>query len=382
MEEQDLGVEEPLKQLRIAKRERLKAEQRTEQAKLLLQNTTLHEFLEYYHYISKPFYVQRNRTGFSLINPQDKFYPKRLCEWSDFSQTQRYFFDKAYSVLHPASKPPLRPFDSISYIETAGPKDCVRPFQSETYLQIYEKYAVEQPVTSIIAALAKTPLTLPYKLGNGIIFGVYPNTLGHLNRELEGRQQTEMRPPNTNQQYVYKNDSGLQTPLFVINYQGPYEVSVEDISWGFRDSLSISNIIQRDTVPTDLNQRSAENSEEVIAAVVTQAFDAMINCGLEYTYIITGEAIVFLRVNENEPTTLYYHVSLPNQEADRCHDPILRISRTTIGQVLGFCLMAFQSEQRGDDWQTSAKEQLEKWPISRLFRHPQARERGKAPLGL
>lgn len=40
----------------------------------------------------------------------------------------------------------------------------------------------------------------------------------------------------------------------------------------------------------------------------------MIESGLEYGLLTTGEAIVFLKVDWDEPETLYYHLAEPGPE--------------------------------------------------------------------
>jgi hypothetical protein len=42
----------------------------------------------------------------------------------------------------------------------------------------------------------------------------------------------------------------------------------------------------------------------------------MIENGLEYSKLTIGEADVFLRLKEDEPHTLYYHLAEPNIEAE------------------------------------------------------------------
>jgi len=42
----------------------------------------------------------------------------------------------------------------------------------------------------------------------------------------------------------------------------------------------------------------------------------MIKTGLEYSKLVTGEADVFLRIKEDEPYILYYHLTEPNIEAE------------------------------------------------------------------
>jgi hypothetical protein len=42
----------------------------------------------------------------------------------------------------------------------------------------------------------------------------------------------------------------------------------------------------------------------------------MVEDGLEYSYLTTGEAFVFLQIKEAEPHTLYYHLVEPNTKAE------------------------------------------------------------------
>ncbi len=42
----------------------------------------------------------------------------------------------------------------------------------------------------------------------------------------------------------------------------------------------------------------------------------MVENGLAYSYLTTGEAYVFLYIIESEPHTLYYHLAEPNAEAE------------------------------------------------------------------
>lgn len=114
--------------------------------------------------------------------------------------------------------------------------------------------------------------------------------------------------------------------------------------------MSILEVIERDTIPTDLKERLEHNSDEVVAAVLTQTFHYMIQCRLEYSYIIIGETFVFLRVKEEDPTTLYYHVIVPKEEVDMHEDPQSRVLHTVVGQVLSFCLLAMKPRQRSKEW--------------------------------
>ena len=96
-------------------------------------------------------------------------------------------------------------------------------------------------------------------------------------------------------------------------------------------------------------------------AVATQTFHYMIENGLEYSYITTGEAFVFLRIKTNDPTTLYYHVVVPNDEVNKSNAGF-PYAQTALSYVVSMCLMAFGSKQRNQRWRMDAMKQLEKYP--------------------
>ena len=58
------------------------------------------------------------------------------------------------------------------------------------------------------------------------------------------------------------------------------------------------------------------NSEWPVTADLTQIYGYMIESGLEYNYLGTVKAFVFLWIKENELHILYYHFIEPNLEAD------------------------------------------------------------------
>jgi hypothetical protein len=80
----------------------------------------------------------------------------------------------------------------------------------------------------------------------------------------------------------------------------------------------------------------------------------MIESGLEYSYIMTGEAFVFLRIDSDDTNALYYHVKVPNNEIDDNKISFM-YPRTSISQVLSLCLMASQSTQRDHKWRKKMK---------------------------
>ncbi|KAL6239693.1 hypothetical protein BDW75DRAFT_101790 [Aspergillus navahoensis] len=93
----------------------------------------------------------------------------------------------------------------------------------------------------------------------------------------------------------------------------------------------------------------------------------MIHAGLEYGYVCTGEAFIFLRVLHDDPSTVYYYLSVPGEDVGprtgwtgdlNCDN---RLHLTALGQVLAFTLRALRVPTRDIAWTTWAVRRLETW---------------------
>ncbi|KAH8653916.1 hypothetical protein BGZ61DRAFT_287905, partial [Ilyonectria robusta] len=95
----------------------------------------------------------------------------------------------------------------------------------------------------------------------------------------------------------------------------------------------------------------------------TQTYHYMIEGGLEYGLLTTGEAIVFLRVDWEEPETLYYHLAEPGPEVS-AHPNHFHVC-TAVGQYLAFSLMALgppgERWMHGQEERRQATLDLSKW---------------------
>jgi hypothetical protein len=91
------------------------------------------------------------------------------------------------------------------------------------------------------------------------------------------------------------------------------------------------DVINGLTIPTP---KFVYHSEWLAAAALTQTYAYMIENGLDYSKLITGEVDVFLQVTEDEPYTLYYHLAEPNIEADAHSEVDILLCCTTVGQTL------------------------------------------------
>lgn len=73
------------------------------------------------------------------------------------------------------------------------------------------------------------------------------------------------------------------------------------------------------------------------------------SAGLEYAYISTGEALIFLHVERDDPTAVYYHLITPNDDVEKStewdadSEGLDRLHLTTIGQILLYTLQNLSS---------------------------------------
>jgi hypothetical protein len=77
----------------------------------------------------------------------------------------------------------------------------------------------------------------------------------------------------------------------------------------------LEDVINRLTIPTDLEEKFVYYSEWLVGAALTQTYGYIVKNGLEYSYLTTREAFVFLQIKEDELYTLYYHLAEPNTKA-------------------------------------------------------------------
>jgi hypothetical protein len=141
----------------------------------------------------------------------------------------------------------------------------------------------------------------------------------------------------------------------VVEYKPSYKLSVFNLRAGllraddgYMDVLK--DVINRLTIPTQPDEKFVYYSEWLTTAALSQTYTYMIENGLEYSKLVTGEADVFLQVTEDELHTLYYHLAEPNIEAEAQSEADILLCRTAVGQTLTFCLLALDSKPRSQKW--------------------------------
>ena len=336
------------------------AEQRVEDAEELSKKSTFRKFLELCHnLLSRDLRVQTDRsltTKGSITSPRGKKCPSRLRPWDDFPQQIQYFFDSAYTLLYPEADPPAV-FASRTAIEDLGRTLCRRPLSSEKDLESYERFAVEEKVKDIVDRLMTMPAAETLLDGcKELEFENHLNPLHENAREVLERQKSS----RIDQACIFRNVGGERCLSFVREYKAPHKLTVEYLRAGLR-SMEVKEVVQRLTIPQDQGEKLNYNADRLVASAVTQTYNYMIDNGLEFSSIATGVAEVFLRVEEDDPETVYYYLAEPRLDVAGVDECGFRYPFTAIARLLAFTLMTMHAPQRSQAWRKQAANSLHVW---------------------
>ena len=152
---------------------------------------------------------------------------------------------------------------------------------------------------------------------------------------------------------------------YVIEYKAPHKLTPPHHRLGLRPMDIRREVVNPATKPTaeDAEALFQYHADKLAAAAVTQTFHYMIEGGLEYGLLTTGETIVFLKIDWTDPSILYYHLAEPGPEV-LVHPDTFRYC-TAVGQVLVFSLMALgpagRRREHGQDERELAIRNLKTW---------------------
>ncbi|KPM43716.1 hypothetical protein AK830_g2823 [Neonectria ditissima] len=336
------------------------ANQRADREQQRTQPTTLSEYIANYHTsVFSRFAIQINPDLLSkgtITVPQNKWCPTNLQPWTGFLDEQRAIFGTVYH-LFPTER---RVFTSRHFLATLGGEMSDRPIGDERALEHFLHISVEDPVRNIIKQFKEVPdLCDAFNLGNGITFENHPHAISDVAEEVVDRK-TPCPPPQTpgqlpdlnqlraDQICIYRSDDpGLRTRtmVYISEYKPPHKLTAPHLRRGLRPMNLYQEVVNRMTVPTkdDREAYSQYLAEKYTASALTQTYHYMLQGGLEYSLLTTGEAIVFLKIDWEDTKTLYYHLAEPGPEVS-AHPANMHIC-TAVGQYLAFTLLALG--QRG-----------------------------------
>ncbi|KXJ84902.1 hypothetical protein Micbo1qcDRAFT_128908, partial [Microdochium bolleyi] len=247
-------------QQRRADDERRRAEDVAAQSR----QTTLLEYITSCHrYLDLNVAVEPSKSLTSkgaITNPLDKLVPSTLKLWTDFLEQQKSIHRRLYSDFR-ADK---RAFESITFLKELGEQLTRKKIANERDLEAAQHNIIETPVTNIIEIL----------------------------RDYDTTQRTFAQAsasPSITTKCAHL--------AFVVKYKPPHKLTLPYLHTSLREMDIQQEVVNRSTIPTDKDELFSYHANRVVATALSQTYHYIITGGLTYSYMTTGEAIIFLKVD-------------------------------------------------------------------------------------
>lgn len=153
---------------------------------------------------------------------------------------------------------------------------------------------------------------------------------------------------------ICRTADGRRYPALCIKYKAPQALTLSQVAKGF-----VGEIQPDHDVVNKQGQSFEFEARRLAAAAVTDLFSQMVCKGMQYGYICTGEAYIFLYI-PSDPSCVYYSVCIPSLDFDG--DDENRFHRTAVAQVYAFVLQAIRSPLPSQAWHDAA-ESLYTWVL-------------------
>lgn len=210
-----------------------------------------------------------------------------------------------FRLLEPAQGPSPRLFSPCLALESLGRQLHLRLLASESDLQTYSRFAVEDQVHQILDALKSIPGSSDrFQLYEHIWFDNHCNTLSESFEARSIRRDGKPTRSNTDQFCVHRTVDGRNALLTIVEYKPPHKLSPEQLRAGLQDMNVWEDVDQQTTIPTDREEKLQHIAKLRVAIVATQVHDSMIKDGVAYACMTTGVGQVFFHVPESDPETL------------------------------------------------------------------------------
>ncbi|CAK7222444.1 hypothetical protein SCUCBS95973_004843 [Sporothrix curviconia] len=193
------------------------------------------------------------------------------------------------------------------------------------------------------------------------------------------------------------------TPVLVAEYKAAHKLRASMIKTALRATrdedlftAAIRATLSNKT-DTDPESKAVATCISAVARVFTQAFHYMVEFGLCFSYVSSGEALVLLHLDANDTSTLYYHLSVPRDDVERRQrngdsatatgpeQPMSpdSLRKTGVAVVLTMALLAMDGEAQTQRWKKQQIAALKEWPepYDDLLRDSQSSEATKTDPG-
>jgi hypothetical protein len=146
-------------------------------------------------------------------------------------------------------------------------------------------------------------------------------------------------------------------------YQPHHKVTLGHI-YGGLEEMDLEQVLEEKDV-----EMPKDRLRRLVAAIIYQALDYMIQTGPPRAVVSTGEGDLYLRI-DNDPSTVYYYLSVPKGDVGgitglaTANPGPNRLHLTAVGQSLAFELQALQIHPRSQSWRQRYQDRLPRWQVT------------------
>ncbi|RCI17214.1 hypothetical protein L249_2247, partial [Ophiocordyceps polyrhachis-furcata BCC 54312] len=307
------------------------------------------------------------KTGYTtgMTNVYGKFCPTDLRPWKEFPSIQMKTWQDLFPAWNGDGSNENKIFPSkniLEYFEDMVKRSRIR---TEYDLSIFLGTNVESPVQYIIdKLLGNEDVTALFNISNGIFFQ---------GDERDMRQKTnesmELQRRGRADRYCCEDtDRTDRSILHVSEFKRPQLLTEDVIKRGLHQMNVFEDVACRKPLDDQAGSETRKDysAEKLIGAAITQTFHYIIENGVDYGLLTTGEAFIFLKVDRKEPAgRLYYHLARPDQDVKNAAEGTSHLF-TALGQYLAFTLMAAgkpgaAQDDDDQDMKIAFAEQLVRW---------------------
>lgn len=183
------------------------------------------------------------------------------------------------------------------------------------------------------------------------------------------RSSLAVRKFHPDQWLMRVNGDGRIMPVFVVEYKAAHKLGGSTLKLALSDTTheppglfaaAIREEMQNKIVQGDERLRDQIRANKATARAITQAFHYMVEFGLCYSYVASGEALILLYFDAVDVRTLYYHLALPQEEvrSGAAQD----VGRSAVSLISTMALLALDKPVLSQRWKRDAVRVLKRWP--------------------
>ncbi|KAG6093394.1 hypothetical protein E4U30_004351 [Claviceps sp. LM220 group G6] len=291
-----------------------------------------------------------------VVHPGDRPRPRLIIPWKGFTQKQREILNKLPSYH---KFPPHQDFPTRADLREIGgyaARGILEPIYSEYSLALNREQAVTRPVEVLMKEVRQNAeLRTSFRIEGDVKFerNVNHGDTTSRSHSPEPSGKTSIADGFCS---IKRSPTGESEIVLAVQYKLPQKLPVSLLVAALDNTTEMN-------LDTGIIDEDGEDfgPKQLVAAVITQLFSALVSKGLRYGYIDTGEAKIFLHIG-SDPSRVEYHLSCPRSDV---HGDDKKMRLSAVSQLFAFVVQAIEASKATKEWEITASE-LPIWKLKRV----------------